>query len=76
MPTNTLTLPPVRIPGPSREDRYRAALQAIATGRPSMGRAMTGIEAQELARRALVEMGDDWTKRGTPTLGDAAEKPS
>lgn len=55
-----------RPPRPTAEDRYRETLQAIAAGRPGQGRAMPSGEAQQLARKALVEMGDDWTKRGAP----------
>ncbi|MGI4950962.1 MAG: hypothetical protein ACRYGM_04095 [Janthinobacterium lividum] len=76
MSSSTHTLPPVRPVHPAAEERYRVALQAIAAGRPGMGRAMTGVEAQELARRALVEAGEDWTKRGAPAEGEAAETPS
>ena len=47
------------------EDRYRAVLQAIARGRSNSGTAVSRVEAQQLAREALVDMGDDWTKRGT-----------
>lgn len=64
MPASTHTLPPVRPPRPTADDRYRAALQAIAAGRPGMGGPMAGIASQQLARKVLVEMGDDWTKRG------------
>ncbi len=46
-----------RPPRPTAESCYRATLQAIAAGRPGMGRHMPGIEAQTLARKALVEMG-------------------
>lgn len=55
-----------RLSHPTAEDRYRATLRAIANGRPGVGRPMPGIEAQTLARKALIEMGDDWTKRGAP----------
>lgn len=34
---------------------------------------MSGTDAQTLARKVLIEMGDDWTKRGAPAAGDAAE---
>lgn len=67
MSSSTQTLPPVRPPRLAAEDRYRLALQAIAAGRPGTGRTMTGNEAQQLARRVLVEIGDDWTKRAVET---------
>lgn len=76
MSSSTHTLPPVLPPRPTAEDRYRTALQAIAAGRPGTGRTMTGNEAQQLARRVLVEMGEDWTKRGALADGDAGETPS
>jgi hypothetical protein len=38
------------------------ALQQIARGHVIRGR-----EAQEIARRTLIEIGSDWTKRGTET---------
>ncbi|MGI4941792.1 MAG: hypothetical protein ACRYHQ_14730 [Janthinobacterium lividum] len=76
MSSSTHTLPPVRLVRPTVEGRYRTALQAIAAGRPGMGRPLPSGEAQDLARRVLVEMGDDWTKRGAPADGDAAETPS
>ncbi|MGI4946540.1 MAG: hypothetical protein ACRYHQ_39280 [Janthinobacterium lividum] len=63
-----------RPPRPTAENRYRATLQAIAAGRPGMGRHMPGIEAQTLARKALIEMGDDWKNGGdneTPRLKKA-----
>ena len=52
-------------PRPIPEDRGRAVLQAIARGRVEAGRPIRAVEAQDLARRALVETGDDWTRRGT-----------
>lgn len=51
------------------EDRYRMALQAIARGRSDGSRAMAGTEVQALARRLLVEMGEDWPRQGTPLPG-------
>ncbi len=45
------------------EDRYRAVLQAIAHGRTDASRGLAGTKAQAMAREALIEMGDDWTKR-------------
>lgn len=65
MSGSTHTLRPVRPPRPTPEERYLEALRAIAVGRPGAGRAMTGTEAQQMAREALIEMGDDWTKRGS-----------
>lgn len=38
------------------------ALQQIARGHVIRGR-----QAQEIARRTLIEIGSDWTKRGTET---------
>ena len=61
-----LSLGGVSQPPPSvAEDRYRAVLQAIARGRPDASRGLAGTEAQAMAREALIEMGDDWTKRGS-----------
>ena len=54
-------------PQPARsiaEDRYRDILQAIARGRPDNGDPIRSAEAQNMARRVLIEMGADWTKRG------------
>ncbi len=48
------------------EDRYRTALQAIARGRSDGSRAIAGTQVQAMARKVLVEMNDDWTKRGAP----------
>ncbi|MGI4951572.1 MAG: hypothetical protein ACRYGM_07180 [Janthinobacterium lividum] len=48
----------------SAEDLYRTVLQAIARGRFDGGRAIAGTETQIMAREALAQMGDDWTKRG------------
>lgn len=50
------------------EDRYRRVLQAIARGRPGMGRPLRSEEARDLARRALIEMSDDWTKQALAAL--------
>ena len=64
MSSSTQTLPPVRPPRASAEARYRAVLQAIAAGNPKTSRPLPSIQAQGVARRALIEMGDDWTKDG------------
>ena len=50
------------------EERYRIVLQAIARGRQDGSRAMAGTEVQAMARKALIEMGDDWTKQGAPNV--------
>lgn len=63
MPSSTHALRPICASSPTPEERCRTVLQAIAAARPGMGRAITGVEAQELARRVLVEMGKDRTKR-------------
>lgn len=60
--TSTVDLVPAGSPA---EDRYREVLQAIARGREDSGRPIRAEAALDLARRALIEMGDDWTKRGT-----------
>lgn len=60
-----------RPPRPTAENCYRAALQAIAVGRPGMGGPMSGTTARELARKVLIEMGDDWTKLGAGSSGNA-----
>lgn len=52
---------PLHLPA---EDLYRAVLQAIARGRFDGGRAIACTKAQIMARKALAEIGDDWTKRG------------
>ena len=64
MSSSTQTLPPVRPPRTTLEERYRAVLQVIAAGNPMTSRPLPSAEAQGLARRALIEMGDDWTKHG------------
>ena len=53
-------------PRSTTEDRYRAVLQAIARGRTDASHGLAGTKAQAMAREALIEMGDDWTKRGAP----------
>lgn len=53
------------------EDRCRTVLQAIARGRLDGSRAMACTEVQAMARKALVEMGEDWTKRGAQLPDDA-----
>lgn len=73
MSSSTHTLPPVRPRRPSAKDRYRATLQAIAAGRTGQGRPLPSSEAQQLARRVLVEMGADWTRRGVPPPGEVPE---
>ena len=50
------------------EERYRAVLQVIARGRQDGSRGLAGTEVQAMARKALIEMGDDWTKQGTPNV--------
>jgi hypothetical protein len=44
-----------------------AALQQIARGNRLGTRPLPGTDAQEIARRVLIESGSDWTKRGTET---------
>jgi hypothetical protein len=41
-----------------------AALRQIARGRRDNGRLIYHTEAMEIARRALIELGLDWTPRG------------
>ena len=47
------------------EERYRAVLQTIARGRHDGSRGLAGTAVQAMARKVLIEMGDDWTKQGS-----------
>lgn len=54
------------------EDKTRivlAALRLIANGKPRGNAPLNRTLTREIAREALIQIGDDWTERGLQQIG-------